>query len=124
MPIVVMKEGVNESSLKRSKQHDLPTPLSPMRRSLIYKQTARSKSCVSYKNSLPNPLGRRCVRRDWEWASCEAYQKVVIPCPGHSYYPFPLRSGPNWKALELGGLLFARVRIVCPFPKFAEAAKS
>lgn len=35
MPMVVMKDGVNESSLKRSRQHDLPTPESPMRRSLI-----------------------------------------------------------------------------------------
>lgn len=36
MPMVVMKEGVKESSLKRSRQHDLPTPESPMRRSLIW----------------------------------------------------------------------------------------
>jgi hypothetical protein len=36
MPIVVMKEGVKESSLKRSRQQDLPTPESPMRSSLIY----------------------------------------------------------------------------------------
>lgn len=35
MPIVVMKDGVKESSLKRSRQHDLPTPESPMRSSLI-----------------------------------------------------------------------------------------
>lgn len=35
MPIVVMKEGVKESSLNRSKQHDLPTPESPMRSSFI-----------------------------------------------------------------------------------------
>ena len=35
MPIVVMKEGVKESSLKRSRQHDLPTPESPIRSSLI-----------------------------------------------------------------------------------------
>lgn len=35
MPIVVMNDGVNESSLKRSRQHDLPTPESPIRRSLI-----------------------------------------------------------------------------------------
>lgn len=35
MPMVVIKEGVKESSLKRSRQHDLPTPESPMRRSLI-----------------------------------------------------------------------------------------
>ena len=36
MPMVVMKDGVNESSLKRSRQHDLPTPESPMRSSLIW----------------------------------------------------------------------------------------
>jgi hypothetical protein len=36
IPIVVMKEGVKESSLKRSRQQDLPTPESPMRSSLIY----------------------------------------------------------------------------------------
>ena len=35
MPMVVMKDGVKESSLKRSRQHDLPTPESPMSRSLI-----------------------------------------------------------------------------------------
>ena len=35
MPMVVMNEGVKESSLKRSRQHDLPTPESPMRSSLI-----------------------------------------------------------------------------------------
>jgi hypothetical protein len=36
MPIVVMKEGVKESSLKRNRQHDLPTPESPINRSLIF----------------------------------------------------------------------------------------
>lgn len=35
MPMVVMKEGVKLSSLKRSRQQDLPTPESPMSRSLI-----------------------------------------------------------------------------------------
>ena len=35
MPIVVMKEGVKESSLNRSKQHDFPTPESPMRSNFI-----------------------------------------------------------------------------------------
>jgi hypothetical protein len=35
MPMVVMKDGVNESSLKRSRQHDLPTPESPISSSLI-----------------------------------------------------------------------------------------
>jgi hypothetical protein len=33
--MVVMKDGVNESSLNRSKQHDLPTPESPISSSLI-----------------------------------------------------------------------------------------
>jgi hypothetical protein len=35
MPMVVMNEGVKLSSLNRSRQHDLPTPESPIRRSLI-----------------------------------------------------------------------------------------
>jgi hypothetical protein len=35
MPMVVMNEGVKLSSLKRSRQQDLPTPESPMRSSLI-----------------------------------------------------------------------------------------
>lgn len=35
IPMVVMKDGVNESSLKRSRQHDLPTPESPISSSLI-----------------------------------------------------------------------------------------
>ena len=35
IPIVVIKDGVNESSLNRSKQHDLPTPESPMSSNLI-----------------------------------------------------------------------------------------
>ena len=35
IPMVVIKDGVKESSLKRSRQHDLPTPESPMRSSLI-----------------------------------------------------------------------------------------
>src|SRR5687767_9320252 len=42
IPIVVMKDGVKESSLKRRRQHDLPTPESPISRSLIY--TAEMKS--------------------------------------------------------------------------------
>jgi hypothetical protein len=34
--MVVMKEGVNESSLNRSRQHDFPTPESPISNSLIW----------------------------------------------------------------------------------------
>lgn len=35
MPMVVMKLGVNESSLNLRRQHDLPTPESPIKRSFI-----------------------------------------------------------------------------------------
>ena len=35
MPMVVMNEGVNESSLNRNRQHDFPTPESPINNSLI-----------------------------------------------------------------------------------------
>jgi len=35
MPMVVMNEGVKESSLNRRRQHDLPTPESPISNSLI-----------------------------------------------------------------------------------------
>jgi hypothetical protein len=34
----VMNEGVKLSSLNRSRQHDLPTPESPIRRSLICRE--------------------------------------------------------------------------------------
>jgi hypothetical protein len=34
--MVVMNDGVKESSLKRNRQHDLPTPESPINNSLIY----------------------------------------------------------------------------------------
>jgi hypothetical protein len=47
MPIVVMKDGVKESSLNRNRQHDLPTPESPMRRSLIYLKIGRISICGS-----------------------------------------------------------------------------
>lgn len=36
IPMVVIKDGVNESSLKRNRQQDLPTPESPISRSLIW----------------------------------------------------------------------------------------
>jgi hypothetical protein len=35
MPIVVMNDGVKESSLNRRRQHDFPTPESPIKSSLI-----------------------------------------------------------------------------------------
>lgn len=70
MPMVVMNDGVKESSLKRSRQQDLPTPESPMRRSLI---CARSVSGGI-----------------WGWAECEeAYQEVIVAGSGH-------RCGGGW----------------------------
>lgn len=36
IPMVVIKEGVKLSSLKRKRQQDLPTPESPIRRSFIW----------------------------------------------------------------------------------------
>ena len=61
MPMVVMNDGVKESSLNRSRQHDLPTPESPMSRSLICAVSVLGRS------SDPRPT----------------YEKVVIPCAGH-----------------------------------------
>lgn len=52
IPIVVMKDGVKESSLNRSRQHDLPTPESPISSSLIYRARAGSVS----KRVLGTPI--------------------------------------------------------------------
>jgi len=60
IPIVVMKEGVKESSLKRSKQQDLPTPESPMRSSLIYNIRRSGQHKVGVFGSL---LARRLRHR-------------------------------------------------------------
>ena len=77
MPMVVMKEGVNESSLNRSKQHDLPTPESPIKSSLIYgvevslrfllviesagRDVPENRSCAS----LPSWRRSRMCEEDW-----------------------------------------------------------
>jgi hypothetical protein len=58
MPIVVMNEGVNASSLKRSRQQDLPTPESPMSRSLTWRGGEVSHG-VPYRN-------RSVAVRVWE----------------------------------------------------------
>lgn len=64
MPMVVMNDGVKESSLKRSRQQDLPTPESPMRRSLI---------CARFVSG-----GKR------EWAGEKGkYQEVIVAGSGH-----------------------------------------
>jgi hypothetical protein len=61
--MVVMKEGVKESSLNLSRQHDFPTPESPISNSLI---------CVNAVSL--------CVL-----AQCRGgtYQEVIITRPGH-----------------------------------------
>jgi hypothetical protein len=63
MPIVVMNEGVKESSLNRSRQHDLPTPESPIKRSLI---------CVE--------ISRRRTRAE---AYRQTYEEIVVSCSRH-----------------------------------------
>jgi hypothetical protein len=89
MPMVVMKDGVKESSLNRSRQHDFPTPESPISRSLICGGQARlafSHLTVEFVTS-PNkgPLLARvylegvCERggeeKSWEH---DSYQEIVI----------------------------------------------
>ena len=67
MPMVVIKEGVKESSLNRRRQHDLPTPESPMRRSLICWSLAlcSSPSCDNHGFGL------------------ETYEEVIVPGSSH-----------------------------------------
>lgn len=70
--MVVMKEGVKESSLKRRRQHDLPTPESPIRSNFIFQR---------FMISDGRPMGQetmdRCKRK------LATYQKIVIPGGGH-----------------------------------------
>lgn len=68
MPIVVMNEGVKLSSENRSRQHDFPTPESPIRSSFIY---------TPWSAGFVEGAGRCQGRAD---------QKVVVPCAGHGAY--------------------------------------
>jgi hypothetical protein len=63
MPMVVMNEGVKESSLNRKRQHDFPTPESPISNSLI---------CVFW-----------LACEDGTAIGCHVYQEVIIACPSH-----------------------------------------
>lgn len=80
MPMVVMKEGVNESSLNRSRQHDLPTPESPIRRSLIYmiggavstrwaslQSFSGGRGIEEHGHDEVGETGYRIVNRSGEW---------------------------------------------------------
>lgn len=60
MPMVVMNDGVKESSLNRSRQHDLPTPESPIRRSLICRHHAISITVFAERNGIK--LSRETVK--------------------------------------------------------------
>lgn len=66
IPIVVMNEGVKESSLNLSRQHDFPTPESPINRSLI---------CC-----LVSMACSRVLALD----SRETHKEIVVPCSSHS----------------------------------------
>jgi hypothetical protein len=66
---VVMKEGVKESSLNRRRQHDLPTPESPINSNLI---------CGAH-----NPVSKFIQIVILAFDIFSAYQKVVIPCTRH-----------------------------------------
>jgi hypothetical protein len=63
MPIVVMNEGVKESSLNRKRQHDFPTPESPISNSLI--------------------CGFWSACEDGTAAEGHMYQEVIIARPSH-----------------------------------------
>lgn len=67
--MVVMKDGVNESSLNRRRQHDFPTPESPISSSLI---------CSGIRCLLRAGLG--------VYADCRhavTYEKIVVPSASH-----------------------------------------
>ncbi len=61
--MVVMNEGVKESSLNRKRQHDFPTPESPISKSLI--------------------CGFWSACEDGTAVECHMYQEVIIACPSH-----------------------------------------
>jgi len=86
IPIVVMKLGVKLSSLKRSKQHDFPTPESPIRSSFICtkKQDPRQHSsplssvslCLSF--SLPQ-LSTSWRNNSSSYASMSSLFRLLSP---------------------------------------------
>lgn len=49
MPIVVMKLGVNESSLNLRRQHDFPTPESPINKSFICTMETHVRPVSSFR---------------------------------------------------------------------------
>ena len=93
MPMVVMKEGVKESSLNRSRQQDFPTPLSPMRRSFIYHMYVLAcpfhdpnlggSDFICRHTTSPLPY---VICRTWRRETWRTYKKIIIPRPSHDGY--------------------------------------
>lgn len=80
MPMVVMKLGVNESSLNLRRQHDLPTPESPIKRSFI---------CTM--ETHVSPFQAPDTESGWKEegggeggrSGGGAHQEVIVPISGH-----------------------------------------
>lgn len=83
MPMVVMKLGVNESSLNLRRQHDLPTPESPIKRSFICTMEAQVNvdPSLRYLGMGERGGGGREERREEKRGG--AYQEVIVPISGH-----------------------------------------
>jgi hypothetical protein len=75
MPIVVMKEGVKESSEKRSRQQDFPTPESPIRRSLICGVVGGQKKMMA-ESEVETVAVKRNVRGNHN-SECQPYWLLV-----------------------------------------------
>lgn len=71
-----MKLGVNESSLNLRRQHDLPTPESPIRRSFIY---TVGPMLVDPTSSSTGMWGGGRLGGGW----VGAYQEVIVSITGH-----------------------------------------
>lgn len=69
--MVVMKDGVNESSLNRRRQHDFPTPESPISSSLI---------CSGIRCFAPRT---RTGRLYADGRHTSTYEKIVVPSASH-----------------------------------------
>lgn len=82
MPMVVMKLGVNESSLNLRRQHDLPTPESPIKRSFICTMETHVSPVPSFRYGewMKGGGGRR---GEGGRSGGGAYQEVIVPISGH-----------------------------------------
>ena len=75
--MVVMKDGVKESSLNRRRQHDLPTPESPISKSLI----CEAKDLISTWSVQKR--WRRKVEGVKGMGEGASYQEIVIAISRH-----------------------------------------